>query len=179
VKTCLVEEYSNEKKPTDGETYCKIRQYHFQQNLHFEWRWWSRLSPHKKRCLKQLLRHEELTAALDALREILGLWGGMRLHTWNTILAIKCDDVSGCPRWITSLLKARQIILHYLYHVKDIWGKLLQHDASAMQHVDEATVQALELRAPRISTRDADELQGQVLGGTIFSAFSEPDRVGI
>jgi len=99
VKTCLVEEYSNEKKPTDGEIYRKIRQYHFQQNLHFEWRWWSRLSPHGKRCLKQLLRHEELTAALDALREILGLWGGMRLHTWNTILAIKCDDVSGYPRW--------------------------------------------------------------------------------
>jgi len=77
------------------------------------------------------------------------------------------------------LLKARQIILHYLYHVKDIWGKLLQHDASAMQYVDEVTVKALELRAPRVSTRDADELRGQVLGGTIFSAFSERDRVGI
>ncbi len=80
---------------------------------------------------------------------------------------------------VKSLLKARQIILHYLYHVKDIWGKLLQHDASAMQYVDEVTVKAMELRAPRVSTRDADELRGQVLGGTIFSAFSEQDRGGI
>ncbi len=48
-----------------------------------------------------------------------------------------------------------------------------------MQYVDEVTVKALELRAPRVSTRDADELRGQVLGGTIFSAFSERDRVGI
>ena len=96
LRTCLAEEYANAKKPNDGEIYRKIRQYHFQQNLRFEWRWWSRLSPHGKRCLRQLLRHEELTAALDALRGIPGLWGGMRLHTWNTILATRCDDVSGC-----------------------------------------------------------------------------------
>ena len=33
-------------------------------------------------------------AALDAHGGIHGLWGGMRLDTWNTILAMKCDDVS-------------------------------------------------------------------------------------
>ena len=48
-----------------------------------------------------------------------------------------------------------------------------------MQHVDEVTVKALELRAPRVCTRDADEVRGQILGGTIFSAFSEEDRAGI
>ena len=79
----------------------------------------------------------------------------------------------------TNLLKARQVILHYLYHIEDVWGKLLLHDASAMQYVDEVTVSALELRAPRVCTRDADDLRGQVLGGIIFSAFSEQDRVGI
>ena len=79
----------------------------------------------------------------------------------------------------TSLLKARQLILHYLHHIKDVWRKLLQHDASALHYVDEVTVKALELRAPRVSTRDADELRGPVLGGTIFSAFSEQDRVAI
>ena len=79
----------------------------------------------------------------------------------------------------TSLLKARQLILHYLHHIKDVWRKLLQHDASALQYVDEVTVKALELRAPRVSTRDADELRGPVLGGTIFSNFSEQDRVAI
>ena len=48
-----------------------------------------------------------------------------------------------------------------------------------MQHVDEVTVKALELRAPRVCTRDADEVRGQILGGTIFSAFGEEDRAGI
>jgi hypothetical protein len=48
-----------------------------------------------------------------------------------------------------------------------------------MQYVDEITVKALELRAPRLCTRDAGDLRAQVLGGTIFSAFSERDRVGI
>ena len=38
-------------------------------------------------------------------------------------------------------------------------------------------MKALELRVPRVSTRDADDLRGLVLGGTIFSAFSEQDRV--
>ncbi|KFY78644.1 hypothetical protein V499_02247 [Pseudogymnoascus sp. VKM F-103] len=29
LKTCLVEEYSNEEKPSDGEIYYKMRRYHF------------------------------------------------------------------------------------------------------------------------------------------------------
>ncbi len=48
-----------------------------------------------------------------------------------------------------------------------------------MQYVDEITVKALELRAPRFCTRDAGDLRAQLLGGTIFSAFSERDRAGI
>lgn len=79
----------------------------------------------------------------------------------------------------TDLLNVRKVILHYLYHIKDVWGKLLQHDASVMQYVDEITVKALKLRASRVCTRDAGDLRAQVLGGTIFSAFSERDRVGI
>jgi hypothetical protein len=29
LKRCLIEEYSNKEKPSDGEIYCKIREYHF------------------------------------------------------------------------------------------------------------------------------------------------------
>ena len=36
--TYLAEEYANGNKPSDGEIYRKIRQYHFQLNLRFEWR---------------------------------------------------------------------------------------------------------------------------------------------
>ena len=83
------------------------------------------------------------------------------------------------PAGATDLLKIRQVILRYLYRIGDVWWKLLQHDTSVMQHVDEVTVKALELRAPRVCTRDADEVRGQILGGTIFSAFGEEDRAGI
>jgi len=40
-------------------------------------------------------------------------------------------------------------------------------------------VKALELKAPRLSTLDAKVLRGQVLGGEIFGAFSEQERVAI
>jgi len=56
---------------------------------------------------------------------------------------------------------------------------LLQQNVTAMENVDEVTVKALELRAPRLCTRDANELRGQILGGTIFSAFGDDDRVAI
>jgi len=48
-----------------------------------------------------------------------------------------------------------------------------------MQKVDQATVKALELKAPRLSTLNAKVLRGQVLGGEIFGAFSEQERVAI
>ncbi len=40
-------------------------------------------------------------------------------------------------------------------------------------------MKALELKAPRLSTLDAKVLRGQVLGGEIFGAFSEQERVAI
>ncbi len=40
-------------------------------------------------------------------------------------------------------------------------------------------MKALELKAPRLSTLDVKVLRGQVLGGKIFGAFSEQERVAI
>lgn len=48
-----------------------------------------------------------------------------------------------------------------------------------MQRIDEATVKALELTAPGVSTRDADDVRPKILGGQIFSAFSERERKDI
>ena len=56
---------------------------------------------------------------------------------------------------------------------------MLLQDQGAKQYVDHATVKALELRAPGISTLDANTLRGQILRGEIFSAFNEQDRRGI
>ena len=48
-----------------------------------------------------------------------------------------------------------------------------------MQRVDRPTVVALQLRAPRASTHDAKLLRGKILGGVVFSAFSDQERVRI
>ena len=90
----LVEEYSNEATPTDGEIYCKIRQYHFRRNLTFEMRWWARLRGNRPQNLKSLLQHDELRAAFDALLDMTGLWGGMQLTTIHKAMAMKLDEVS-------------------------------------------------------------------------------------
>lgn len=102
LRTCLIEEYSNEAKPADGEIYRKIRQYHFEKNTSFEKRWWTRLTPHGAKNLKQLLRHDEFTAAFDPLLEIPGLWAGMRISTIHKMMAIKCDEVSRAQHIIRS-----------------------------------------------------------------------------
>ena len=48
-----------------------------------------------------------------------------------------------------------------------------------MQKVDRATVVALQLRAPRSSSRDAEFLRDKISGGKIFSAFNDHERNGI
>ncbi|XMA20305.1 hypothetical protein WAI453_013096 [Rhynchosporium graminicola] len=48
-----------------------------------------------------------------------------------------------------------------------------------MQKIDPATVKAMELRAPRASTKDAKFLYGKIYGARIFSAFSDPERAEI
>lgn len=91
---CLIEEYSNKAKSANGEIYCKIHQYHFEKNISFEKRWWTRLTSHDVKNLKQLLRHGKFTTAFDTLLEIPGLWAGMKISTIHKIMAIKCDEVS-------------------------------------------------------------------------------------
>ncbi|KAF1948546.1 hypothetical protein CC80DRAFT_556252 [Byssothecium circinans] len=124
LETTLVEEYSNEKKPSDGEIYCKIRQYEQERNLCFKNRWKARLSDHGRRALRQLQDHEELTAAFDDLLGIPGLWDGMRISTLHKMTGMNCDDV----------------ILHRLELIKEVWSKLVGRNKMALQRVDQATI---------------------------------------
>ncbi len=87
LKLALTEEYANECQPSDGEIYRKIREYHFQNQFSWETRWWTRLSSHGARNLKQLFRHEELTAAFDSFLEIPALLEGMRISILHKIIA--------------------------------------------------------------------------------------------
>jgi SNF2 family DNA or RNA helicase len=94
LKLCLIEEYANEEKPSDGELYCKIRRYHFLQDRSLELRWMSRLSGNRKKNYNGLRRDGDLINAFDALLDITGLWSGMHITTLHKIMALKCDDVS-------------------------------------------------------------------------------------
>jgi hypothetical protein len=67
----------------------------------------------------------------------------------------------------------------YLHLIKHVWFGLLQGDKNSLLKVDQATVEALELRAPQASTLDAKFLQSKVLGGEIFTAFSDLERQNI
>ena len=62
--------------------------------------------------------------------------------------------------------------MSYLTHIKDVWSQLLCHNKEAMLIVDQATVKAVELMAPKSSKRDAQALHGQLLSGQIFSGFN-------
>jgi len=88
-----MEEYANEGKLSDGEVYRKIRNYQSQKQSSLEMQWWTRLSPHRARNLKQLLRHREFTVAFDAFLEIPALLTGMRISTLHKMFAIRCDKV--------------------------------------------------------------------------------------
>jgi hypothetical protein len=70
----------------------------------------------------------------------------------------------------------KQEVLSYLTHIKDVWSQLLRHNKEAMLMVDQATVKAVELMAPKSSKRDAQALHGQLLWGQIFSGFNLEGR---
>ncbi|KAL5325404.1 hypothetical protein ACEPPN_006529 [Leptodophora sp. 'Broadleaf-Isolate-01'] len=151
-------EYSNEEKPTDGEVYRKIRQY--KDNFIFRQRWQARLKGTRAKNMITLLRNEEWTEAFDSLLPIYGLWDGMRLTTLHKIMPMRCPE----------------LIMNYLEGMKKFYSDLVEGDEHAMEKIDPATVKAIELRAPRASTRDAKFLSSEIYGGKIFSAFSGPER---
>ncbi|KAG9238306.1 hypothetical protein BJ875DRAFT_502178 [Amylocarpus encephaloides] len=134
-----------------------------ERDLYSEGRWWVRLSKHETRCLKDLFRHTKLKAAFDDLLGIPGLWGGMRISTLNKMISMRCDEE----------------VLAYLTHIKDVWSQLLGQNEQAMRMVDNTTVKALELKAPKYSKGDAQMLHGQLVSGEIFVAFSLQDREAI
>lgn len=70
----------------------------------------------------------------------------------------------------------QQGILNSLDQIRCFWHDLLDGDVDAMRKVDESTVKALELKAPRLSTLYAQTIQPQLGGAQIFSAFSDQDR---
>ncbi|KAH7108733.1 hypothetical protein B0J11DRAFT_390979, partial [Dendryphion nanum] len=159
----LVEEYANEKKPSDGEIYWKIRQYEQERNFCFKNRWKAILKTTSRRGLRQLDDHEELAAAIDDVMVMPGMRDDLRLSTIHKITGMKCDEQ----------------VIHYLEDMKEFWSKLLPGGKASLRRVDRATVKGVELKAPGNSKRDSQVLHGQLLSGQIFSSFSPEEREDI
>lgn len=103
LKTMLVEDYDHQKAPSDGELYCKIREYqgiHGEENLFFERLWLGRLatSKNRRKNFDQLSRHKKYAAAFDNLLDIPALMAGMRLTVVHQMIPMKCDEVTPHPR---------------------------------------------------------------------------------
>jgi hypothetical protein len=99
LQAALVDEYSNEKVPSDGEVYLKVRQYQQEGNARFEERWMARLSANKAKRFRQLNSHVDVRAAFDRLRVIPALLlQGMKFGSIPRALATNCYEVRNPSR---------------------------------------------------------------------------------
>lgn len=183
LRTSLVEEYANQKKPTDGEIYRKIRQYEGDYDEAFRERWLVRLSRSNQDKLNQLdnRKNRRLRRAFDRLLNIPGLWpGGMRISVLHRLIASSCVEVS-CQSsvWFDSLtasIPKLQEIINYLEHVREFWSSLVSSNGASMKKIDQDTVERLQLLAPGKCRSDAKTACGLVLSGQAFPEFSEEER---
>ncbi|KAK3177861.1 hypothetical protein K4F52_009413 [Lecanicillium sp. MT-2017a] len=167
-KRDLAEGYSSEQPPGDGVFFYKIRKYQGifgEQDEYLENKWWARLgavtdSEHRKRELNQLFGHQKFAPAFDAFRHLPALYGGLRLTVINRMISMRCHEE----------------LLEFLRHTKDFWYHVFDGDVNAMEKLDEATVDAMQLTAPGACERQARELYFKVSSGEIFSTFSETER---
>ncbi|KAJ5117538.1 hypothetical protein N7448_011170 [Penicillium atrosanguineum] len=160
LQNTLIDEYANEKVPSDGEIYRKLRQYENEHNAPFQKRWWARLSDNKAKRLRQLLKTVDIRTAFDALLPIPGLWDGMSIGSLNHVMALRCDEE----------------IIHYLQHVKRFWSTLVDGNRDQMAKIDLHTVKALQLKAPAACSKDSRAVKGLILSGEVFSHFTETER---
>lgn len=97
LRKSLSEEYSHSGDFSDGEIFLKLRQYADKPSkdpgtVFAEKRMWGRLSPDKRKDLKQIIAHELLLAGLDSLRVLPTLFTGFRIA--HILMPLKCPEVS-------------------------------------------------------------------------------------
>jgi len=97
LRLSLSEEYSRSVNFSDGEIFLKLRQCANKPNkdagtIFAEKRMWGRLSPDKRKDLRQILSHELILAGLDSLRILPALFSGFRIA--HILMPLKCPEVS-------------------------------------------------------------------------------------
>ena len=69
-------------------------------------------------------------------------------------------------------------MLHYLNHLHHTWTGILDNDVSLLDHVDDCTVDAVQLRAPHISRVDRNFLHHSMTSGTLFPSIKDASTRG-
>ncbi|KAH7304396.1 hypothetical protein B0I35DRAFT_454701 [Stachybotrys elegans] len=168
LKCTLIDEYTNEIKPDDGEFFYKIRQFQGvfgRKNPYFEKRWWARLaavstSHNKKERLEQLFRHVHFAPAFDAFQHIPALYVGMRISTLNKMISMKCHE----------------LFLAALSRVRNWWYYAFENNESMMRRLSRTDIEDLQNTAPGACERDFQDLVYRVKAGKILAAFSASER---
>ncbi|KAL5687471.1 hypothetical protein EMGR_001738 [Emarellia grisea] len=164
LQAALVDEYSNEKVPSDGEVYLKVRQYQYEGNARFEERWMARLTANKAKRFRQLTSRVDVRAAFDRLRIIPALLQqGMKFGSIPRALATKCYEE----------------MVHGLGSLLESWSCYVRGDRAKMLKIDPHTVETLQGLAPSVSVKDAKVVKGLVVSGEVFSNFTSSERKAI
>jgi hypothetical protein len=105
---------------SNGEIFQAIRGYHYNSDkqlgsLFAEKCMWARLSVSKRKDLKQILKHEAFTKALDALLILPGVWVGFRIE--HKFMSLKCDEViTICSHSSIKLIQNRRFCTIYIIY---------------------------------------------------------------
>ncbi|KAL2866164.1 uncharacterized protein BJX67DRAFT_388827 [Aspergillus lucknowensis] len=154
LQTALIDEYSNERTPSDGEVYCKVRQYQREANAEFEEMWMGRLSRNKARRFQSLSLNKPMRAAFDGFLPIPGiLEQGLRFPSLPWVLAASADEE----------------VINALDNLRAFWSSL----------IDAGTIERLQLHAPGVSDEDRETVHGWISSGQVFSNFTESERADI
>ncbi|KAJ5346798.1 uncharacterized protein N7506_000051, partial [Penicillium brevicompactum] len=166
LKNSLLEEYSNENTPTDGQIYWRVRQYETEQDESSRQRWFVRLSKNKQIRLDQLdnNRNRQLREGFNRLLHIRGLWlNGLRISMLHRVIAAT----------------AIEEVLNYLAYIYDTYLYFVDGDQNSLKRIGSDTVNLIHLKAPGSSEKDSIDVRGMVLGGKAFGEFTELERIAI
>ncbi|CAI7611406.1 unnamed protein product [Penicillium viridicatum] len=164
----LKERYPNDKRPPNGLIYERINRYEGYLDTPRDPlaanNWWAVLEAlagsKKGTYLKQFFKHETLHQKLNSLLVIPGLWGGMPIGLLHKLTAMHCDEPVAC----------------YWELVFTTFSRLVGGRDELLLLIDGVTVELLQSRAPKFSSKDLKSLQVELEEGRLFPNFSEEAR---
>lgn len=155
----VIEHTSHETPATDGEILLQVREYEDCGSYDLADDWRCRLSKSKRVGLRAIELRHDLLSKLCQLRVFPGLWAGLELGNIQKHLS----------------LHATEEMLCYLQHIHDIWHRITLGNPVVQQATDTVTVQALQLRAPMASTKDAEAVQSLMRSKVLFRRIASEE----